>query len=85
MARTMIMGEDDQIFRAKILKKYRHTPEPFISYEGPYNSAATAQARVTYWANYLADRDYETGEISTDQWAKGEVEVGTVTWGRLES
>lgn len=78
------MSEDEQIFRAKILKKYRLS-DPVTVYEGPYNSAATAQARVTYWANYLADRDYETGEISTDEWATGEVEVGTVSWRRLES
>lgn len=78
------MGEDDYVFRAKILKKYPGQ-DPFIAYEGPYTSAAAARARVTYWANYMADRDYETGEVSTDQWARGEVEFGVVTWCRLES
>jgi hypothetical protein len=37
---------------------------------------------VTFWKNHMADRDYETGEISTEHWADGYVEVGTVTWSK---
>lgn len=83
MARTMNLDSDAAIYRAKILKKYRLS-DPIVAYEGPYTTPAAAQARITFWANYLADRDYETGEVSTDQWAKGEVEVGTVTWAKLD-
>lgn len=80
------MDADDQIFRVKILKKYRATPEPVLSYEGPYATAAAARARGTYWENYMADRDIDIdGTVLDESWAKTEVEVGTVTWGRLES
>lgn len=78
------MNPDDHVFRAKILIKNRGD-EPFVKYEGPYTSAAAAKARVTYWANYMAETDYETGEVSTATWARGEVEFGVVTWSKLDA
>jgi hypothetical protein len=81
----MVMGEDSVIYRAKITKKYRGS-DPFVTYDGPYTTAAAARARVTYWANYLADRDLDIDGTQLDEsWATGEVEVGTVSWRRLES
>ena len=81
MARTMNLDPDAQLFRAKILKKYRYGG-PFVSYEGPYTTAAAAQARVTYWANYLGRPEDEMPEGT---WAEGCVEAGTVTWAKLGS
>lgn len=85
MARTMNLNPDDPVFRAKITKKYRGS-DPFVTYEGPYTTAAATRARITFWANYLADRDLDIDGTQLDEsWATGEVEIGAVSWRRLES
>ena len=75
------MGSDDHVFRAVITKKYRNQDEPVTAYEGPYASVAAARARVTYWANYMADRDLDIdGTVLDESWATGHVEFGVVAW-----
>ena len=42
---------------------------------------AAARARVTYWANYMADRDLDIdGTVLDESWATGHVEFGVVAW-----
>lgn len=79
MARNIGADGTMPLYRAVITKKYRNS-EPFTSYEGPYTTEGAAKARVTFWANYLEDRDYATGEVTTESWATGYVEQGEVTW-----
>lgn len=81
MARSIGMAADGTVFRAVIRKKYKRNEEPFTTYEGPYGSAAAARARVTFWQNNLAELD-DNGNVSTEQWATGHVESGTVAWTR---
>jgi hypothetical protein len=74
------MAAEATVFRAVIVKTYAdgtHT-----DYEGPYGSIGAARARVSFWTNYLADRDEETGEKTGTSRANGYVESGTVTWTR---
>lgn len=76
MPRRIAVTEDTPVFRAVITKKYPNS-EAFVSYEGPYLTAAAARGRVTYWTNYLNERD-ENGVMSTTTF--GHVETGRVTW-----
>ena len=85
MARDMSMCEDDHVFRAVLTLKYRNSDEPVTRLEGPYTSAAAARARVTFWKNYLADRDLDIdGSQRGETWATGHVEFGVVTWKNLD-
>lgn len=79
MARSIGMAEGATVFRAVITKKYPDR-EAFTTYEGPYGSAGAAQARVTFWVNYLAVVDEETGLKTGESGASGFVEEGSVTW-----
>lgn len=77
------MDSDAHVYRAAITKQYRGQ-EPFTAYEGPYATAAAARARLTFWKNYLADRDLDIdGSQRGESWATGHVEVGTVSWSEL--
>lgn len=78
MARSIGMVADGTVFRAVIRKKYPNQ-EAFTAYEGPYRSAAAAQARVTFWKNYLNTPDEEGNPVNETD---GYVETGTVTWAR---
>ena len=80
MARSIGMAKDATVFRAVITKQYKDGP--VTDYEGPYGSIGAARARVSFWTNYLADRDDETGEKTGTSRASGYVEQGTVTWSR---
>ena len=82
MARSIGMAADATMFRAVITKHYPGNT-PFTDYEGPYGSAAAAQGRVTFWVNYLAVRDEETGELTGESCASGFVEQGEITWKRV--
>ncbi|WP_328491273.1 hypothetical protein [Streptomyces zaomyceticus] len=69
-----IMAAHGAVYRAVI-----HWTEPahkggatHVEYEGPYGEPGAAQARVTFWENYL--RDDESGESR----AAGHVEEGVV-------
>lgn len=79
MARNIAVTEDTPVFRAVITKKYPHS-EAFVSYEGPYLTAAAAKARVSYWVNYLNEPD-ENGNPTNETF--GHVETGKVTWTRV--
>lgn len=80
MARSIGMAADATVFRAVITKRYGD--RTVTEYEGPYGSIGAARARVSFWTNYLADRDEETGERTGTSRASGHVERGTVTWAR---
>ncbi|OKI04949.1 hypothetical protein A6A06_09660 [Streptomyces sp. CB02923] len=79
MARSIGMAADATVFRAVITKRY--SSDTVTTYEGPYGSIADARARVTFWTNYLADRD-EDGEPTGTSRASGHVERGAITWER---
>jgi len=81
MARSIGMAADATVFRAVITKTY--DDEPVTHHEGPYGSIGAARARVSFWTNYLADTDEETGEKTGTSRASGHVERGTVTWERV--
>lgn len=81
MARSIGMAAEATVFRAVITKKYPNR-EPFTAYEGPYGTGAAAQARVTFWVNYLAVLDEDTGEPTGASNASGYVEAGSVSWAR---
>lgn len=71
MARNISMEPDAPVYRAIV--KIHNTALGFsdTKYEGPYSQAGTAKARVTFWKNYMANRDgvYVTGWVE-----KGETE-----------
>jgi hypothetical protein len=79
MARSIGMAADATVFRAVITKTNRDG-ETATSFEGPYGAIGAARARVSFWTNYLADVDDETGEKTGTSRAHGHVERGTVTW-----
>ncbi|MFF8901706.1 hypothetical protein ACF082_29975 [Streptomyces lydicus] len=80
MARSIGMAADATVFRAVITKQY---PGGTVTdYEGPYGSIGAARARVSFWTNYLAHTDDETGERTGTSRASGHVERGTVSWER---
>lgn len=81
MARSIGMAADATVFRAVITKQY--TSGTVTDYEGPYGSIAAARARVSFWTNYLADLDEDTGERTGTSRASGYVERGTVAWERV--
>jgi hypothetical protein len=81
MARSIGMAADATVYRAAITKQ--HGDKTVTTYEGPYGSIGAARARVSFWTNYLADRDDETGEKTGTSRAGGYVEQGTVTWERV--
>ncbi|MEV5942719.1 hypothetical protein [Streptomyces sp. NPDC051994] len=78
MARSIGMAADATVFRAVITKTYPHGT--FTTYEGPYGSIGAARARVSFWTNYLAEVDEETGEKTGASRASGYVERGQVAW-----
>jgi hypothetical protein len=80
MARSIGMAADATVFRAVITKQT--DDGPVTSYEGPYGAIGAARARVSFWTNYLADRDEETFEPTGTSRASGYVERGTVSWER---
>ena len=81
MARSIGMAKDATVFRAVITKTY--AAENRTEYEGPYGSIGAARARVSFWTNYLAERDEETQEPTGRSRASGYVERGTVSWERV--
>jgi hypothetical protein len=81
MARSIGMAADATVFRAVIVKT--RDGEQRTEYEGPYGSIGAARARVSFWTNYLADTDEETGERTGSSRASGHVERGTVSWERI--
>lgn len=82
MARSIGMAADATVFRAVITKQYRNGTT-VTDYEGPYGAIGAARARVSFWTNYLADRDEETCEPTGTSRASGYVEQGTVAWERV--
>ncbi len=80
MARSIGMAADATVFRAVITKTYDHGT--FTAYEGPYGSIGAARARVSFWTNYLAEVDEDTGEPTGRSRASGYVERGKVAWTR---
>lgn len=82
MARSIGMAADATVFRAVITKRYDHGT--FTAYEGPYGSIGAARARVSFWRNYMAEYDDETGEPTGESRASGHVERGTVAWERAD-
>lgn len=81
MARSIGMAADAAVFRAVITKK-RRDGSTVTDYEGPYGSIGAARARVSFWTNYYAERDDETGDLTGRSDASGYVERGTVAWER---
>jgi hypothetical protein len=81
MARSIGMAADATVFRAVITKQHRDG-ETVTTHEGPYGSIGAARARVSFWTNYMADYDDETGERTGTSRASGYVEQGTVAWER---
>ncbi|MCI3271426.1 hypothetical protein [Streptomyces cylindrosporus] len=81
MARSIGMAADATVYRAVIEFTNRDGTKD-TKHEGPYGSIAAARARVSFWANYLADRDEETGERTGTSRASGYVERGSVEWER---
>ncbi|MEU3098539.1 hypothetical protein ABZ690_28235 [Streptomyces sp. NPDC006967] len=54
MARNI--GADGRtVYRAAVTITDRTTRDTHTDYEGPYATAAAAQARVTFWTNHLAE------------------------------
>lgn len=82
MARSIGMAADATVFRAVITKQTRDG-ETVTTHEGPYGSIGAARARVSFWVNYLAEYDDETGERTGRSRASGYVEHGTVRWERV--
>lgn len=80
MARSIGMAKDATVFRAVITKQ--RADGPVTDYEGPYGSIAAARARVSFWVNYMAEYDDDTGEKTGKSRASGHVERGTVSWTR---
>lgn len=83
MARSIGMAADATVFRAVITKRYPGWG-PFTDYEGPYGSIGAARGRVSFWTNYLAVLDEDTGEPTGESDASGYVEHGTVSWKRVD-
>ncbi|WP_063735593.1 hypothetical protein [Streptomyces sp. RTd22] len=81
MARSIGMAADATVYRAVITKQLRDGTT-VTEYEGPYGGIGAARARVSFWTNYMADLDEETGERTGTSRASGYVERGTVTWER---
>ncbi|MFD3802621.1 hypothetical protein ACFWTC_03110 [Streptomyces sp. NPDC058619] len=79
MARSIGMAANATVFRAVITITNRDGTED-TKHEGPYGSIGAARARVSFWTNYLADRDHETCERTGTSRARGYVEEGAVTW-----
>ncbi|MFI2078663.1 hypothetical protein [Streptomyces triculaminicus] len=82
MTRSIGMAADATVFRAVITMQTRDG-KTITTYEGPYGSIGAARARVSFWTNYLADRDPGTCEPTGTSRASGYVERGTVTWQRV--
>lgn len=82
MARSIGMAADVTVFRAVITITDREGATS-TKHEGPYGAIGAARARVSFWTNYLADRDEETNEPVGTSRASGYVEQGTVSWERV--
>ncbi|MEU1309466.1 hypothetical protein ABZ419_11305 [Streptomyces cinnamoneus] len=83
MARSIGMAADATVFRAVITMQNRDG-ETTTTYEGPYGSIGAARGRVSFWVNYLADRDPVTCQPTGTSRVSGYVERGTVAWQRVE-
>lgn len=83
MARSIGMAADATVFRA-VIKFTDRDGTQRTEYEGPYGAIGAARGRVSFWTNYLADRDEETLEPTGTSRAKGHVEQGSVTWERVK-
>jgi hypothetical protein len=81
MARSIGMAADATVYR-EVTTFTDHDGTQETKYEGPYGSIGAARARVSFWSNYLADRDEDTGERTGTSRATGHVECGTVAWER---
>lgn len=81
MARSIGMAADATVYRAVITKQLRDGTT-VTEYEGPYGGIGAARARVSFWTNYLAVHDEETGEPTGESRASGYVERGSVSWER---
>lgn len=82
MARSIGMAADATVFRAVIDFTDRDGSKR-TEHEGPYGSIGAARARVSFWTNYLAEYDEETGQPTGKSRASGHVERGNVTWERV--
>ncbi|MEU5596605.1 hypothetical protein [Streptomyces sp. NPDC020298] len=82
MARSIGMAADATVYRA-VITFTDHDGAQDTKHEGPYGSLGAARARVSFWTNYLADRDEDTGEKTGTSRATGYVEQGTVDWERV--
>ncbi|MFE9844720.1 hypothetical protein [Streptomyces goshikiensis] len=79
MARSIGMAANATVFRAVITITDRDGAET-TKHEGPYGSIGAARARVSFWTNYLADRDEDTLQPTGTSRARGYVEEGSVSW-----
>lgn len=79
MARSIGMAADATVFRA-VIEFTNRDGSKRTEYEGPYGGIGAARARVSFWTNYLAEIDEETGEPTGKSRASGHVEQGTVSW-----
>jgi hypothetical protein len=82
MARD-INADGGDVYRAAITITDHKTGDQKTYHEGPYATPGAAQGRVTFWTNYLAEHDDETGE-RTGSRATGHVERAVTTWQRLD-
>ncbi|WP_435245044.1 hypothetical protein [Streptomyces tendae] len=73
MARNIGMAPDAEVWRAVVTKTYPDGATETV-YDGPYDKAATARGRVTFWSNWMANR--HGGK------AEGHVERAKPTWER---
>ncbi|MER0443076.1 hypothetical protein ABR738_00545 [Streptomyces sp. Edi4] len=71
MARNIGMAPDAQVWRAVVTKTFSDGVTETV-YEGPYDKAAKARGRVTFWRNWMTDRHGGT--------AKGHIERAKPVW-----
>ncbi|MFB7649342.1 hypothetical protein ACFC0S_16210 [Streptomyces sp. NPDC056084] len=71
MARNIGMEPDAEVWRAVVTKTFRDGTTETV-YEGPYDKAAKARGRVTFWRNWMAD--HHGGK------AEGHVERAQPVW-----
>lgn len=76
MARSIGMLGDGAVFRLWLKLKYPGS-EPFIKYEGPYETIGAARNRKSYWINRLGEFQEGTEQ---DSYAKVNIHQGFTDW-----
>lgn len=74
MARNIGMAPDAEVWRAVVTKTFADGTTETV-YEGPYDKAAKARGRVTFWRNWMAER--HSGK------AEGHVERARPAWEKV--